>query len=516
MQAADVLDDIDGDGGVDGDCSDSISIFDDDEYYVHIATLADDECEARDNLESLIDNDNENDFLDRMNLPPVHVANNNNNRNNGTGARAAQEQAQAVVDEADADAVVDRDQGIHNGPGARVARAAQVVVDHEADADAVPVVSPNHATMQSASSLLATIILVLLEVDETSKPMEMFYESNNKVFQEAHVDEGVHCFLHYILKRYYFRVPAAATVDSTGDAAAGVNHDVQDQVANAEQSGRERCSKDIEEEEEEPLPVAGGVALSSAIKSHNAKPINNNVNDSEEEKEEPTETQTQNDANTHTTHSHNYLVHGVFDSFECLEQYMRRKYCAENFEFWVREYFSSFPMLSMWHRWIVDSPREEETEYNKANHKGPMGFFFVKKVHYLSEDNTCPRMIILDALCHMASLAIYGTQEEESKRGDNDNNLETDTATDVPVLSGGCVSYDVLVSNDVVDRFGEVIEWSSWTSQEHYVCHMDHALLSTDTGAAKVRECHALINSYTQRPSEISYWERVPEMPFLS
>jgi hypothetical protein len=480
MQAAgDVLDD-DGEGS-----EDSISSFDDDEYYAHIATLADDE--ERDNLERGIDNDNENDFLDRMNLPHNNNNNNNNRRNNGPGGRAVVDEADAVMDES-----------------------------------------------LSSPSSLATIILVLLEVDETTitKPMEPFYDANNKILREAHVDEDIHCFLHYMVKRYYFPkdvqdFPAADAVDRTGDANA------------VTQAGRERCSKDTKEEEQEepPLSVAGGLA------SHNLKPINStNVNDSEEEEEEGPSTeaqpQPQNDANTHTTghttHSHNYLVHGAFDSFECLDTYMRRKYCADAFEFMLREYCSSMPMFSMWHRCtIVDdshSPprreKEKETaEYNKANHKGGMGFFFVKRVHYLSEDHTCPRMTILDALCHMASLAMYGISQEEENGGNKgcDNHLETETTVPA-VLSGGggCVSYDVLVSNDVVDRFDEVIEWSSWTSKEHYVCHMmdHHALLLGSTGAcaAKVvrEECDALINSYNHRPSVISYWERVPEIPFLT
>jgi quinol monooxygenase YgiN len=167
-------------------------------------------------------------------------------------------------------------------------------------------------------------------------------------------------------------------------------------------------------------------------------------------------------------------------------------------------YNGGFPVFTMWHRvnelyshanpsinegsGLLSSVTasvlfgESEKQISRSRSGGK---FYVTRTHSLNEP-LVSKTLVLQILCQLAAVScspqkIINTnnsiadEQKEEATIDPDTQASRISATEEEGQTQenrDCIFYDVLVSNDRLDRFHEVVEWTSWASREAYQHHM--------------------------------------------
>jgi quinol monooxygenase YgiN len=119
----------------------------------------------------------------------------------------------------------------------------------------------------------------------------------------------------------------------------------------------------------------------------------------------------------------------------------------------------SFMVLSMWHQC-------NHSVEHELRRKGKVGPFVSWRKRHLALVDPLHKHCVIKSLCRIANyFEPEGSFNGECKINPMDASVSASAGN-----SSGCVSYEVLVSNDV-DRCCEVVELSSWISREAYWNH---------------------------------------------
>jgi quinol monooxygenase YgiN len=353
---------------------------------------------------------------------------------------------------------------------------------------------------QQAPTVAEPVFLMLfIAVDDSGdKPLDSFFEMMNNGVGQGGLEEGN--FNHFILQRYDFPEKDEIKKIRASSSLLEAQEYIREQAdthTSIMQGGRDTKKQGSREA---PEGIRENVKLHTRITASTNSLVEANESGA---------------SSTAIRPSCNFMVHAGFDSSDVMERHMNRKSFSRAFEKLVlHQTVASSPLVvTTWHRCNLDGINYDHHSYK------PVGRFFVRRTRYIRHD--APRAQILETLEDVASLivsdvyasetVVFGQQNNKVVVEEEDGDGEADTTTLRERRNheeGGCVSYDILFSDNRYNRFDEIVEWSSWTSKEAYQREQEKA----DSNPA-IQYCFQFVDSFSHLPLEVTFWQTHPKMP---
>jgi quinol monooxygenase YgiN len=150
---------------------------------------------------------------------------------------------------------------------------------------------------------------------------------------------------------------------------------------------------------------------------------------------------------------HNVLNYGKVTRMDLLHAAGNNSYNAAFFSSMLMNgALKSFMHLSMWHQC-------NHSVEHELRRKGQVGPFVIWRTRYLDLEDHLHKHCVIKSLCQIANYF----QPEEVEINDSASSPSVPEGNNI-----GCVSYEILVSNDV-DRGNEIVELSSWVNKNAYL-----------------------------------------------
>jgi quinol monooxygenase YgiN len=268
--------------------------------------------------------------------------------------------------------------------------------------------------------------------------------------------------------------------------------------------------------------------------------------------------------------SQKFMSTGTHDTFDNFEAALGAPYNSPFIEWMLESHaVVGFPILTMWHRVNDLFHTKNERGTNNNNH-GLANYIAARQLPQHSAHGPCPRsqtkktttkrggacyimrthslranthkVVVLQTLCQLAAMSEPSSNKTNIDEQEGDYRpiippVATATATNAPIPneeeehgarardgshktgkynkasaqqqdhdSNGCIFYDILVSNDTLDRFHEVVEWTCWDCAESYQQHLEHPM---------TRTCHQIVGHFCTSEEETA-WEHNDDLVILS